>query len=206
MPRLRFILACALLAVATGCEGGIGGAAGEAASAVTDAFGSADDSLLAYEVRPGDDDYRVELTGLVPDTLAGRARFGRVVDGPTGKVLSVIRLNTGLDFGGGFFIIAPGDRLPGVGAHAIATVPDSLKGQQPNGLWVAYRRGLLIDLVSTGGTVTIESVTDTLVAGTLDVTLAGTIALPGGSPTDGELRARGRFRAHNEGAGFILGL
>ena len=190
----------------SGCEGRAGGTDSAAAS-TPDAFGSADDSLLVHEVQPGEDDYRVELTGSVPDTLSGSARFGRVLDGPTQRLLSVVRLNTGLDFGGGFFILMPGERFPGVGAHPVATVADSLRGHtQPNGLWVAYRRGLLFDLVSTDGTVTFDIVSDTLVSGSLDVTLTGTVALPGGSPTDGSLRARGSFRAHNDGAGFIIGL
>lgn len=194
--------------VLAGCGEQLRRLGGEEPPGGTGEFGSADDSLLVYDVQPGEDDYRVELTGLVPDTLAGRATFGRVVDGPTGKVMSVVRLRTGLDFGGGFFILAPGDRFPAPGTYPISVVPDSMKakGAQPDGIWVAYRRGLLFDLVSTQGTVTLTAVTDTLVSGRLDVTLAGTVALPGGSPQDGELRARGSFRAHDEGAGFILGL
>ncbi len=210
MPRLSLCLAFAGLLLAagatSGCEGQLGGPGPDAAT-TSDTFGSADDSLLVHEVQPGEDDYRVELTGIVPDTLSGRASFGRVVDGPTRQILSVVRLNTGLDFGGGFFILMPGERFPGVGTHPVATVADSLRGRvQPNGLWVAYRRGLLFDLVSTDGTVTFDAVSDTLVSGTVDVTLTGTVALPGGSPTDGVLRARGTFRAHSEGAGFIIGL
>lgn len=204
-------LACLALVgalVLTGCGDQLRRLGGGGPETVTDELGSADDSLLVHDLKPGEDDYRVELTGLVPDTLSGRATFGPVVDGPTGKRMMVVRLHTGLDFGGGFFVLAPGDGFPGVGTHPISVVPDSLKGKgaQPSGLWVAYRRGLLFDLVSNAGTVTFTTLTDTLVAGTLDVTLAGTVALPGGSPQQGELTARGTFRAHSEGAGFILGL
>ena len=201
-------VALVFVAVLTGCEEQLRRLTGDAPAAPTGEFGSADDSLLVHDVQPGEDDYRIELSGLVPDTLSGRATFGRVVDGPTGKTMSVVRLRTGLDFGGGFFVLVPADRFPAPGTYPISVVPDSLAATsaQPGGLWVAYRRGLLFDLVSTDGTVTFTTVVDTLVAGRFDVTLAGTVALPGGSPQEGSLTARGSFRAHPEGAGFILGL
>jgi hypothetical protein len=171
--------------------------------------GTADDSLLAREEAAGPrDDYRVVLTGLSPDTLTGRARFGPVVDGPTGQIMTVIRLNTGLDFGGGFFVLFTGNRLPGPGTYPLAPpLPDSLRGKRlPSGFWLAYRRGLIFDLVSTGGQIVIQSRTDTLVTGQFNGTLAGRVALPGGRVQEGEIEAQGTFRAHNEGAGFILGL
>ncbi len=174
----------------------------------TPVTGTADDSLLAREADRPQDDYRLVLSGISADTLTGSARFGPVVDGPTGDTMMVIRLNTGLDFGGGFFLLHPSERMPGPGTYPLAPpLPDSLKRKRlPTGFWVAYRRGLIFDLVSTEGQVVLETVTDTMISGRLDVTLDGKVALPGGRVQQGEVKAKGTFRAHAEGAGFILGL
>ncbi|HYE57963.1 MAG TPA: hypothetical protein VD948_05635, partial [Rhodothermales bacterium] len=177
--------------------------------ATVNVTGTADDSLLAREQAAGPrEDYRVVLTGLAPDTLTGRARFGPVIHGPTGQPMSVIRLNTGLDFGGGFFLLHPGHQLPGPGTYPLAPpLADSLRGKRlPSGFWVAYKRGLVYDLVSTQGEVVIQSKTDTLITGQFNATLAGRVALHGGRVQEGEVQAQGTFRARGEGAGFILGL
>lgn len=168
-----------------------------------------EDSLLAaQEAEAEGDDYRVVLTGIEPDTLSGRARFGPVIDGPTQRPLVVIRLDTGTDFGGGFFVTHGGERLPGPGTYPIgAPPPDSLRARvAPTGFAIVYRRGLLFDLASTEGSITLTAVTDTLVSGTFTARLTGTVARAGGRPQQGTLDAQGRFEAGGRGAGFILGM
>ena len=76
----------------------------------------------------------------------------------------------------------------------------------PSGFVIVYRRGLLFDLASTEGTLTLNAVTDTLVAGTFTARLTGTVARAGGRPQQGVLDADGRFEAGGRGAGFILGM
>ena len=53
---------------------------------------------------------------------------------------------------------------------------------------------------------TLSAVSDTLVAGTVEMTLDGTGAATGGHVERGTLTAEGTFRARPHGAGFILGL
>lgn len=173
-----------------------------------DAFGlSPDDSLAVAVEAPEGTDYRLVLRGFLPDTLGGRARFGTVVDGPTGDTMAVVRLDAGLDFGGGVFLCYPARRFPEAGTYPLGAYPDSLRGKRlPDGWFVVYRRGLLYNMASSEGTLTLTAVTDTLVAGSFTGTLEGTGAAQGGLVQRGTLAMDGDFRAEADGAGFILGL
>lgn len=173
-----------------------------------DTFGRApDDSLAAAVEAPEGSDYRLVLRGFLPDTLEGRARFGLAVDGPTGDTMAVVRLDAGFDFGGGVFLCHPGSRWPAAGTYPLAAFPDSLRGKRlPDGWFVVYRRGLLFNMASTEGTVTLGAVTDTLVSGQINAALDGTGAAQGGLVQRGTLTAEGDFRAEPDGTGFILGL
>lgn len=152
-------------------------------------------------------DYEVFLLGAMPDTLRGAAYFGQVVDAQSNQTVSVVRMETGFDFGGGFFITYGGEAFPQPGQYSIAPFPaDSIRARGlPAGFSVRYRRGLLINLRATGGTFTLETVNDTLIAGRFEADLAGLLALPGGRPREGTLRALGRFEAEAKGAGYIIG-
>lgn len=165
------------------------------------------DSLAQPPPEPTSVDYEVYLLGATPDTLRGAAHFGDVVDARTGQTLAVIRLETSFDFGGGFFLTYGAPELPGVGQYPIeAFPPDSLRDQRlPQGFSARYRRGLLINLRATGGTLTLESTSDSLITGRFEADLAGLLALPGGTPREGTLRAVGTFSATATGAGYIIG-
>lgn len=196
--RLVLLLLLALAFVQAGCE----------PVPETDELRQYEDSILQAMAPPRENDYALTLRGTVEDTLSGRATFGSVVDGATGKTMVLIRLETGLDFGGGFFVAYPGTQLPPAGTYPITVFPeDSVRTAQPlQGFAVGYRRGLLINMRSTEGTITLEEVSDTLVRARFSADLEGTIARPGGRATPGVLSATGEFRARPLGAGFVLGL
>lgn len=162
---------------------------------------------LVQDAAPVEVDYEVFLVGAMPDTLRGRAHFGDVVDARTGRTVRVIRLDIGFDFGGGFFLTRGDARFPAPGQYPVEPFPaDSLRNRVlPQGFSARYRKGLQINLRATGGTITLDAVTDTLVAGTFEIDLAGLIALPGGRPRQGTVRALGRFEAEGTGAGYIIG-
>ncbi len=165
------------------------------------------DSLAPEVVAPEDAEYEVFLVGSMPDTLRGRAHFGDVVDGSTGKPVSVVRLDIGFDFGGGIFLTRGDAQFPAPGTYPVEPFPaDSIRNRGvPQGFSARYRRGLNVNLRATGGTLTLETVTDTLVAGRFEIDLEGLLALPGGTPREGVVRALGRFEAENRGAGYIIG-
>jgi len=174
----------------------------------TDELRQYEDSIMQSMAPPRVNDYSLTLRGTVEDTLSGRATFGQVIDGATGTTMMLIRLETGLDFGGGFFVAYPGTTLPAKGTYPITVFPeDSVRTAQPlQGFALGYRRGLLVNMRSTEGTLTLEEVSDVLVRARFTATLEGTIARPGGRATPGVLSASGEFRARPFGAGFVLGL
>lgn len=159
------------------------------------------------EAVPSQTDYEVFLVGAMSDTLRGPAHMGDVVDAQSGETVAVIRLDTGFDFGGGFFLTYGADQLPAPGAYTVEPFPaDSIRDAGlPAGFSARYRRGLLINLSATEGTVRLDEVSDTLVTGSFDISLTGLLALPGGEPREGSVRALGEFRAHTTGAGYIIG-
>lgn len=174
----------------------------------TDDLRRYEDSILQSMAPPRVNDYSLTLRGTVEDTLSGRATFGPVVDGATGTTMMLIRLETGLDFGGGFFVAYPGRQLPPAGTYPITVFPeDSVRTAQPlQGFALGYRRGLLINMRSQEGSITLEEVSDTVVRARFTAELEGTIARPGGRATQGVLSATGEFSARPLGAGFVLGL
>ncbi len=159
------------------------------------------------EVVPVQMDYEVILVGAMPDTLRGPAHAGDVVDAQSGQTVAVIRLDTGFDFGGGFFLTYGDAQLPAPGVYTVEPFPaDSIRDAGlPVSFSARYRRGLLINLRATEGTVRLDEVSDSLVAGSFDISLTGLLALPGGAPREGSVRALGEFRAHTTGAGYIIG-
>ena len=163
-----------------------------------------DEEGVEEEVR--EQDYEVLLGNALNDTLRGRAAFGLVVDSDTGEQIFVIELVSGYDFAGGFFIAHGGAGPPATGTHELVAFTDSLRSVPRGGYAVVYRQGMLRDLVSQRGTVTFSTVTDTLIAGTLDATLRGFVAIAQRRLPNAEVHARGRFRARPGSPGYIIGL
>lgn len=150
-------------------------------------------------------DYRMILAGAISDTLRGRAVFGPVIAAPSRTEQLVIKFETGVDFVGGLFITRGSTDLPPRGSHPLADAtaePDSL----PTGaFFVVYREGLLRNLRSRSGTVTFDTVSDSLITGSLEATLAGLVATRMGLRS-GEVHVSGQFSARSGIVGFIVGI
>ncbi len=204
-------LALLLLCLFVGCEPFPDRAPAEdddPTAALDDSLRLAEEEARAQaQQRIADADYRVSIGGAMSDTLSGRATFGPIIDARTGEEVIIVRLETGIDFGGGYFLSYGGTELPGPGRYPITPFPaDSVRDQGFHSGWSArYRRGLLVNLRAQGGTVTLESVTDTLLVGTFEIDLVGTVAATGGTPVPGEVSSRGDFKAHNGVGGYIIG-
>ncbi len=157
--------------------------------------------------RIADADYRVSIGGAMSDTLSGRATFGPIIDARTEQEIVIVRLETGIDFGGGYFLSYGGTELPGPGRYSITPFPaDSVRADGFHQGWSArYRRGMLVNMRAESGTLTLETVSDTLLVGTFDIDLIGTVAATGGTPVPGEVSSRGDFKAHSGIGGYIIG-
>ena len=151
------------------------------------------------------DGYRAFFYGILEDTLAGPAQFGQVLERRTGIVTDVIELPLPDRFMGGLYLSKPAREPVTPGTHAfVDAAADST--QMPDGWRVVFRRGLSTRLLSTDGQLQLETVTDSLWAGTFDVQLHGTVADATGRVLGHDVRARGRFRAEPGNVGFLLGL
>jgi hypothetical protein len=178
------------------------------ATALDDSLRLAEQEAAAEAQRRFDAaDYRVSIGGAMADTLSGAARFGPMIDARTNKELIVVRLETGIDFGGGYLLSYAGTDLPAPGRYEINPFPpDSVRSDQLHQGWSArYRRGLLVNLRAESGTITLDTVTDTLIAGSFEIDLVGTVAAAGGTPVDGEVTTQGDFRARSGVDGFLIG-
>src|SRR5690625_498633 len=102
LPVLSTLLiACALIVGACGASNDVNG--------VVSTVGTNPDEI---------DGYRVTFRGVVNDTLAGRATFGRVFDTGTGVTNAVIELETTQDFAGGIVIATGASGFATTGRHA----------------------------------------------------------------------------------------
>jgi hypothetical protein len=201
------LLLCLLLAA--GCEQ-LPGSAEETVlvDALEDSLALAEEQARAEAAqRLADADYRVSIGGAMADTLSGTATFGPIVDARTEQELIVIRMGTSIDFGGGYFLSYTGSELPSPGRYDVnAFPPDSVRSDQlPQGWSARYRRGLLVNLRAQSGRLDLETVTDTLIAGTFEIDMNGTVAAPGGTPVYGEVSSRGDFEARPGVSGFLIG-
>lgn len=175
----------------TGCE--------DETARITGTTGESDE---ANEIRS---DYRMILAGAISDTLRGRAVFGHVMLARSRTEQFVIKLETGVDFVGGMFITRNSIDLPETGTHQLAAADPESDAAPLQGYYVVYREGLLRHLRSRGGSVTFDVVTDTLISGTLQATLAGMVSTRTGM-RPGEVHVSGRFSAHSGIVGFLIGL
>lgn len=203
-------IALLLLLVAAGCEPLPGQVEEETdeRSALEDSLVLAEEQAAAEAARRiAEADYRVSIGGAMADTLSGAASFGPIVDARTGQELIVIRLGTRIDFGGGYFLSYTGTELPEPGRYRISPFPpDSVRSEAlPQGWSARYRRGLLVNLRAQEGTLELETVSDTLVTGTFEIDMDGTVAAAGGTPVYGEITSRGDFEARPGLSGFLIG-
>lgn len=150
-------------------------------------------------------DYRFYfMTSAQADTLEGDAQYGMVLNRRLDANELVIQLSAGGGYGGGLYLARRDTTLPAARAYDVADGnSDSLRADQ----WtVSYQAGLGTQLTSSGGRIVFETVTDTLIAGTFDVTLRGTVARGGIDDPLNEAQVRGRFRADRGPIGYFIGL
>ena len=149
--------------------------------------------------------YEVILGSAAMDTLRGKASFGQMQDPQTGEDLFVIRLTSSYDFVGGFLIARRKTDLPEPGSFGIASAADSLAPPESNFV-VLYREGMLRDMRSIDGTLTLTAVSDTLIAGRFNAAMAGYYMDGDRRLSDARLQATGRFRAESGITGYFMGL
>jgi hypothetical protein len=166
------------------------------------------DSVATVQAQEDEEefDYRAFLTGAIVDTLEGDASFGWVVSAGTTQQRLLIRLTVPGDFTGGFFINLGDSTLPAPGEYDLTAREPEDPEVQLNEYGIVYRKGLLLNLASTSGTLTLESVTDTLIQGSFNATLFGETRVPAAAALEGEVNANGEFQARPGRIGFILGL
>lgn len=148
--------------------------------------------------------YEVVLGNAITDTLRGNATFGRVRDPQSDAVQLVIRLRSGFDFAGGVLIARESDELPEEGTYDLE--PDTVRMAAGNQFTIVFREGMLRDLRSYSGTLTLSTVTDSLIVGRFDAALRGYISEGTRELESGEVHAVGRFRADRGMAGYVIGL
>ena len=186
---MRSIVLCALsVAVAVGACG-----ADEQPLPGTGADGEPSDVSTEYEV---------VMANAISDTLRGSATFGRVFNPQENTTQLVIRLRSGFDFAGGVVITRMTTELPEAGTYELSD--DSLAGADQ--FIIVYREGMLRDLRSVSGSLTLSSVTDSLIVGQFNATLRGYISEGSRIIEAGEVHAVGRFQAERGLSGYVIGL
>lgn len=148
------------------------------------------------------DGYRVIFRGVVNDTLTGRAQFGDVYDAQTQQISPIIELITASDFAGGLFIAPGGNSWPNTGRFSVGDGAGDT-GEQ---FTLVYRQGLYRAFRSSSGSLSLSVVSDTLIRGSFDVVMTGSVAERGREPVDGEVEVSGSFSARPGQPGYIIGL
>ena len=183
-----------------GC-GRTGVPAGADSTAVASAEQEADETI----------DYEVFLSGAITDTLRGNAVFNTVWNPHTGKKRLVIQLETGAGPGAGMYITQDDTTMPSTGTYTLVPQDDSTDVQEGR-LAISYRQGMLRVLTSRAGSLTIEEVTDSIIAGRFEAEFWGQVVRvdrsPGVLPYRGPqaVDARGSFVAERGRIGYIVGI
>ena len=192
MP-LKYGLFCAVIVFnLTACE----------SSATQNDDATASDTAATNSEDRGAYGYEAFLFGTVTDTLRGNARFGDVLIQDTGAVVSVIVLEARGGFGGGIYITRGDTVMPQVGTYDLADAAQVEAPEPPGQFVMRYQQGLQRQLASSGGRLTLETVSDTLIEGSFNATLRGLVS--GQSVVD--VRAQGTFSAEPGSVGYIIGL
>lgn len=192
---MRSIACCALVAALL-IAALLVGACGDKASTVPQ----------VEEGEPSDvsTEYEVVLANAISDTLRGNATFGRVYNPQENTTRLVIRLRSSFDFAGGVVISRKSDELPEEGTYDLKR--DSLKLASGDQFVIMFREGMLHDLRSVAGSLTLSSVTDTLIVGEFNATLRGHVSGGRRELEEGEVHALGRFQAERGLSGYVIGL
>lgn len=158
-------------------------------------------------------DYEVFLEGDVQDTLRGRASYGVVVNSNTGRRSLVIELRTASNLAGGMYVMRGDTTRPDPGEYELTNAADTAEGLGEQ-FAVIYREGMRRRLSSTGGTLTIDEASDTLLTGSFEAEMTGYVkedaSIAGGEEPEGEdahtVHAEGTFRADRGSVGYLIGL
>lgn len=148
--------------------------------------------------------YRVILANAISDTLTGSASLGRVRNPQEDRIQLVIRLRSSFDFAGGVVITRLSPELPEEGTYDLAA--DSAGYAAGERFVIVYREGMLRDLRSVDGTLTLSTVSDSLIVGEFDATLRGYISEGSRDLQEAEVHAVGRFRAERGMSGYVIGI
>ena len=149
-------------------------------------------------------EYQVVLANAVSDTLSGSATFGAVLHPGRNARQLVIRLRSSYDFAGGVVITRRGTALPEEGTYDLTA--DSAAYAAGDQFIIIYREGMLRDLRSVSGTLTIESASDTLIAGSFDAMMRGYVSEGALELLSADVHAVGRFEAEQGMAGYVIGM
>ena len=149
-------------------------------------------------------EYRVVLANAVSDTLSGNATFGVVLHPERNARQLVIRLRSTFDFAGGVVISRRSMELPEEGTYDLTA--DSAAYAAGDQFRIIYREGMLRDLRSYSGTLTIESSSDTLITGSFDAMMRGYVSEGALELRSAEVHAVGRFEAEQGMAGYVIGM
>lgn len=150
-------------------------------------------------------DYRFFLmTAARADTLTGSAQFGIVLNRRVGANELVIQLGAAGGYGGGLYISRQDTTLPAPGTYEVGDA--AAENLAPDRWTVSYQAGLGTQLTSSSGRIVFETVEDTLIIGSIDVILQGTVARGGVEDPLDEAQVRGRFRADRGMIGYMIGL
>jgi hypothetical protein len=148
--------------------------------------------------------FLVNVSGVISDTLSGEAAFGLVMDPGTRTYRFVISLRAGFGLGGGIFIVRSDTTLPQTGTYRFEDLPrEELTDDR---FFLVYRHGLIREFRGVGGSVTLTSVTENSIEGTINARLRGRAYIHGRWPEEGDISITGSFAAVSGGVGYILGL
>lgn len=176
--------------------------------------GQAEDTLAGSSSEQSvQNEYEVLLEGDIRDTLSGTASYGVVVNSKTGRRSLVIELRTATNLTGGMYVMRGDTTSPEPGEYELTNAADTAGGLGEQ-FAVIYREGMRRRLSSTGGTLTIEEASDTLLAGSFEAEMTGYVkedaSIAGGEEPEGEdahmVRAEGAFRADRGSVGYLIGM
>jgi hypothetical protein len=149
-------------------------------------------------------DFQLFVSGALQDTLQGNASFGTVVNTNTGNHHFVIEMTVEDDPGSAVYVTHADTTVPGQGSYDLVSTSDSTAQGE---LAVTWRSGMRRNVSASSGTLTLETSSDTLVAGSMEATLRGVIAESGGiQATEAgteEVQINGEFRAERGTVGYI---
>lgn len=158
---------------------------------------------------PASTEYVVRISGAEQDTLRDGASFGTIMNTKTKERHFVIEMRTPSGFTGGLYFLRGDTLRPEAGTYDLVSAADSVSHDEKR-LSLVYRSGARRNLTSTSGTLTIETSSDSLIAGQFEATLRGRVAenVAARSKEEAgqqEVQAQGHFRARRGKVGYMMG-